>query len=631
MANMLSTATSGLLAFRRSLDTTSHNIANVNTDGYSRQRVQIVTRTPEALASGFVGNGADVRTVERIYNQFVATQARVTSSGLERLNVFTEQANSLNNLFADSQSGLSASLQKFVNAFQDVSNSPASIPARQVVLSQAQAFADRLHAYDQRLQDVGVELASQLTGEAAAISTIASNIAELNELIQIEQARTGQPPNDLMDQRDKALDDLASHINISVTTQDNGSVLVAIGSGQPLVVGSEAATLVAQPDLYDISRSVITLQNLGVPVDITSRLSGGSLGGKLDFQREMLDPARNALGRMAVALTEVVNQQNRAGMDLNGALGQDLMSVGGVEVFERTDNTGSSVANVTRQNPSVGSITDLDYILQYDGAAWGLRRADTGAAVTMAGAGTIASPFTADGISIVLSGAPAAGDSHSIRPTRGAVSGLVLATQDPARVAAAVPIATAQGATNLGSGRISAGSVLNVNNAQLLTPTTIQFTSATTYTINGGPAQAYTVGGNIDFNGWRVQISGAPSANDTFTIRPNTNPAGDNRNALLLADSLARPVLDGGLTSINAATQRFIGSIGVTTNQLRASRDAQEAIHTDNIAARDAISGVNLDEEAANLIKFQQAYQAAAQVISIANTLFDSVLAATRR
>lgn len=631
MGNMLSSATSGLLAFRRSLDTTSHNIANVNTDGYSRQRVQIVTRTPEALSSGFVGNGADVRTIERIYDQFVATQARVTSSGLERLNVFTEQANSLNNLFSDSQSGLSSSLQKFVNAFQDVSNTPSSVPARQVVLSQAQAFADRMHAYDQRLVDAGVNLASQLSGEAAAISTIAKNIADLNELITINQARTGQPPNDLLDQRDKALDDLATHINISVATQDNGSVLVAIGNGQPLVVGSEAATLAAQPDLYDISRSVITLQNLGIPVDITSRLSGGSLGGQLDFQREMLDPARNALGRMAVALTEVVNQQNRAGMDLNGALGQDLMAVGAVEVLERSDNVGSSVATVTRQNPSVGAITELDYLLQFDGAAWSLRRTDTGAAVAMAGAGTVGSPFTAAGVSIVLGGAPATGDSHLIRPTRGAVSGLTMTTQDPARVAAAAPIATAQGATNLGAGRISAGSVLNVNDPQLLTPATIQFTSATTYTINGGPVQAYAVGANIDANGWRVQITGTPSANDTFTIGPNANPAGDNRNALLLANALARPVLDGGLTSINAAVQRFIGSIGVATNQVRASRDAQEAIHADNVAARDSISGVNLDEEAANLIKFQQAYQAAAQVIAVANTLFDSVLAATRR
>jgi flagellar hook-associated protein 1 FlgK len=219
-----------------------------------------------------------------------------------------------------------------------------------------------------------------------------------------------------------------------------------------------------------------------------------------------------------------------------------------------------------------------------------------------------------------------------IRPTRGAIGGLQLTTQDPARIAAAAPIATAVSGNNLGSGRISAGAVRDITDPQLQTPATIQFVTATTYTINGAlPAQPYIAGNNIDANGWRVQITGAPAINDTFTVGPNTNPAGDNRNALLLTEVLGQPVLDGGNTSLNSAAGRFIGGIGVATGQARTSRDSQQAIHNDNVASRDAISGVNLDEEAANLIRYQQAYQAAAQVISIANTLFDSVLAATRR
>jgi flagellar hook-associated protein 1 FlgK len=178
---------------------------------------------------------------------------------------------------------------------------------------------------------------------------------------------------------------------------------------------------------------------------------------------------------------------------------------------------------------------------------------------------------------------------------------------------------------------ISAGQVLNVGNPLLLATATIQFTSATQYTVNGGPVQTYAAGGNIDANGWRVQISGSPSTGDAFTVSQNVNPEGDNRNALLLANIFNQPVLDGGTVSVNSASSRFIGSVGVTTNQLHTSRDAQATIHKDNLAAMDSVSGVNLDEEAANLIKFQQAYQAAAQMISIAGTLFDSILAAVRR
>jgi flagellar hook-associated protein 1 FlgK len=631
MGNMLSSATSGLLAFQRALDTTSHNIANVNTEGYSRQRVQIGTRVPEAFSTGFIGSGVDVQTVERSYDDFIGVQARTTSSGLSRLNVYADQADGVNNLFSDADTGLTASLQKFINAFHDVADSPSSIPARQVVLSQAQAFTDRLSAYDQQLTNVGASLNDQLTGETTAINSLAKTIADLNYRITLDKARTGQPPNDLLDQRDHALDQLATHVNVDVTTQDNGSVIVAIGHGQPLVVGSDAATLVTQVDSYDTTRNSIVIQSSGVPVDITSRLSGGTLGGQLDFQREMLDPARNTLGRITIGLAELVNQQNSNGIDLNGAPGQDLIAVGGVEVLSRNTNTGTSAAAVTRQQPSAGALTDSDYILEYVGAAWSLRRADTGVAVPMAGAGTGASPFTANGISIVVSGTPSANDSHLIRPTRGAISGMQLTTQDPARIAAAAPIATAVSSNNLGSGRISAGTVRDITDPQLQTPATIQFVTATTYTINGGPAQAYTAGSNIDANGWRVQITGAPSINDTFSIGPNTNPAGDNRNALLLTDVLGQPVLDGGNTSLNSAAGRFIASIGVATGQARSTRDSQQAIYNDNVAARDAISGVNLDEEAANLIRYQQAYQAAAQVISIANTLFDSVLAATRR
>jgi flagellar hook-associated protein 1 FlgK len=632
MGDMLSSGVSGLLAFQRALDTTSHNVANANTLGYSRQSTTIGTRAPQAYSNGFIGSGAEVQTVRRSYDNFVAAETRNTSSTLQRLEVFSSKADNLNNLFGDSQTGLTATLQRFINALQDVANSPSSVPARQVVLSQAQSFGDRLAAYDARMSSLDASINSQMADEATAITALARNIAELNQKITIDQARTGQPPNDLLDQRDRLLDDLATHVNIQVVSQDDGSLIVSIGAGQPLVVGNDSATLSAGIDSYDPTRATITLQGTGTSVDITSRLSGGTLGGLQDFRRDLLEPTRNALGRLTVGLTEVVNAQHREGIDLNGALGQDIFSVGGIESFTRNSNAGTGAVTVTRQQPSAGGLTDHDYIAEFNGASWTLRYADTGVAVAMSGAGTLASPFLADGMSIVVSGAPAATDSFLIRPTRGAINGLNVLIEDPAEIAAAAPIATSSSNNNVGNGNISAGEVLNAANPALQTPVSLVFNTATTYQINGvGAAIAYTPGANIDINGWRVAISGSPLAGDSFAVGPNTHPAGDNRNALKLSEVLAQPVLNGGAVALNAAAGQMVGRIGVATNQAHTNRDAQQAIHTDNLRVQDSIAGVNLDEEAANLMRYQQAYQAAAQVISTAATLFQTVLDATRR
>jgi flagellar hook-associated protein 1 FlgK len=202
---------------------------------------------------------------------------------------------------------------------------------------------------------------------------------------------------------------------------------------------------------------------------------------------------------------------------------------------------------------------------------------------------------------------------------------------DPSRVAAAAPIRTAAAGTNSGSGTISAGEVLDSTNAQLRAPVTIQFLTANTYSINGAGSFAYTAGGNIDVNGWRTQISGAPQVGDTFTISDNTSGTGDNRNALLLSDALKAPVLNGGTTSLGSAVGEFVGGIGVATRQAQVNRDAQNVVHEESLSAKEAVSGVNLDEEAANLLKYQQAYQAAAQLIRVADTMFQTLLAATER
>ncbi len=630
MADLLSTGVSGLLAFQRALDTTSHNISNIGTDGYSRQRVLIGTRPAQAYGNGWVGQGANVQTTQRVYDEFVAQQTRSTSSSLEHLDIYAANAERLDNMFGDSSNGLTATLQKFVNAFQSVANSPASIPARQVLLSEANTLQQRLKFFDSRLDDIGNEINTRIKGEVSEVNSLAQGIARLNNEITAGIARTGgQPPNDLLDQRDQLLDQLSQKISVNTVKQDGGTVNVFVGNGQPLVLGGSVNQLATVQDPFDSSRLTVALQTPGSSVDISRNVSGGTLGGMLDFRSEQLDPARSALGRIAVALTDVVNTQHHEGMDLTGALGGDFFAVGGVDVLDSSLNSGTGTVAAVRGD--VGALTGRDYTLEMTGSGWSLRDSQTGAAVPMTGTGTALDPFVADGIEIEVGGTADVGDTFLIRPTRGAIGDMNVLITDPSRVAAAAPIRTAKDTGNSGSGAISAGEVLDSTNAQLRAPVTIEFLTASTYSINGAGSFTYTAGDDIEVNGWRVQISGAPAVGDAFTVSDNTAGAGDNRNALLLSDALKSPVLNNGTTSLSSAVGEFVGGIGVATRQAQVSRDAQNVVYEESVAAQEAVSGVNLDEEAANLLKYQQAYQAAAQLIRVADTMFQTLLAATER
>jgi len=349
----------------------------------------------------------------------------------------------------------------------------------------------------------------------------------------------------------------------------------------------------------------------------------------LDFRREMLEPARNQLGQIAIAVATATNAQHREGMDLQGNLGGDLFAVGDVGVLPRNGNAGSATVSATRTSAS--ALTASDYILEYSGSAWSARRADTGAPVPLGGTGTALDPFTADGLAFVVGGTPAAGDSFKISPTAGAIHGMTVLITDPAKIAAAAPIRSGAGAANSGSGSISAGEVLDATNPALRNGVSIAFTDATHYSVNGSGSFLYTPGGNIDINGWRAVISGAPAAGDTFTMANNTGGVGDNRNMLAMMQSLSQGVLSGGTESIDGAVSRFVGGIGVATNQAQVGAQAQQVILQDTKSAVDTVSGVNLDEEAANMLRYQQAYQAAAQVIRITQDMFDTLLRATQR
>ena len=631
MADMLNTAVSGLLAFQQELDTTSNNISNANTPGYSRETTDLVSVPGPYVGQLSIGDGVQVSSVQRVYDQTVASQVVSATSAYNQLNSFSTQAAQVDNLLGSTSNGLSSQLQSLVSALQTVANSPTSAASRQAFLSQAQSLVSSLQNDDNSLQSLDSQANTQLTSDASEVTSLAQSIATLNKQIMADTSQSSQAPNSLLDQRDQLINQLATYVNVTATQQSDGSVNVYVGTGQALVTGTSAASLTTIPNAYDPSQDDLGLSSPAGPIDVTQQISGGTLGGTLQFRSQMLDPARNGLGQIAVVLSNAMNAQNEAGLDQSGNLGGAIFAVGGVGVLPDSANTGTATVSATVGNAN--AITADNYILSYDGTNWSLSDASSGASVALNGAGTAASPFTAAGLSIVVGGAAQAGDRYLVEPTSGAVSGMQVLLTDPSQLAAAAPLLTAAGSTNTGTASIDQGTVAT-NGTWVRGNYTLSFTGPTTYQVTDGAGAvvqngAYTSGAPITFNGIQVAVSGAPATGDSFSINDNASGAGDNRNLTAMAGLLDQSLI-GGTTSINSAVNDLVTNIGIQTSQSQSGTTAQQAVLTDASNAQQSVSGVNLDEEAANLVQYQQAYQAAAEVINVASTLFNSLISAVQ-
>jgi flagellar hook-associated protein 1 len=618
----------GLNAAQAGLNTTGHNIANAATAGFHRQNAIQSTQQPQQTGSGFFGKGVRVDTVLRTYSQFLENAVLQAQTQDSYLQAYQSQINQIDNLLADPNAGLSPALQSFFSAVQDVASNPASVPSRQSLISQAQALQSRFAAFSSRLADIRTGLNRQIADTTSQINTTAQDLAAINDQILTTQANATQPPNDLLDKRDQLISDLNKLIKTSVVKDTNGSVSVFIGNGQTLVLGAQSFTLSAAPSSadpanYDISYSA---NGTTIPLNSTS-LAGGSLGALLAFRSETLDSVQNNLGRVAIVLAQTFNDQHTLGQDLNGALGQNFFNVPAAQVTVNANNAGT--AAITASNSAVGALTASDYRLSFNAGIWTLQRLTDNTQTTFA-----AFPQTIDGVTLNLaSGAASNGDSFLIQPTRNGARDISVALSDPALVTAAAPIRTASAVANTGDASIAPGTVNTPPppDANLQQTVTITFTSATTFDVNGtgtgNPAGvAYTSGANITYNGWTTQITGTPRAGDTFTIARNTSGVADNRNALLLTALQTTNTVANGTANYQSAYSLVVSSVGNRAREIHVQSDAQTALVQQTTAAQQSVSGVNLDEEAANLIRFQQAYQASGRVLQIASKLFDTIL-----
>lgn len=635
------------------LTTTGHNISNANTAGFHRQQIVQSTNIPQFLGVGFMGQGVHVDTIKRIYSEVLDGQVMQAQATSSQLDAYGAQINQVDNMLADPSAGLSPALQDFFNGVHDVAANPSSVPSRQAMINTAQAMVSRFQTIDQRFKEIRDGINTQVTSSVGEINSYARQIAEINQQITVAQSAASdqQPANDLLDQRDQLLSDLNKIVKVSSVKQDNGILNVFIGNGQTLVVGSQASQLAATPSLQDPERIEVGIITIGNTVLLgEGSLQGGSLGGILAFRSETLDLAQNSLGRVAIGLAQTFNDQHQLGMDLNGALGGNFFTLPVPKVIPNLANPAGGGVAATISD--VGALTTSDYLLNYNGATatWTLLNSTTNQAVAMAGAGTVGSPFTVDGLSIVVTQPSVTSQSASflIKPTINGARDIAVAISDPTKIAAAAPIVTSETSTNTGSGSISAGSVdANYLTALPVLPVTLTYSAVTnnfsgfpvaspvTVThINGTPptiypapaAVPYTEGDTITFDGISLVVTGTPATGDSFTIDTNSGGVADNRNALLLAGLQTQNTLAGGATSYQGAYSQLVSLVGNQAHEIDVTGKAQAKLVTQTEQAQQSLSGVNLDEEAANLMRYQQAYQAAGKMIQIAGTLFDTLI-----
>jgi len=627
MSALLSVGQSALLAAYAQLRTTGHNIANANTPGYTRQDTVLASAGGQYTGGGFFGQGVDIVTVQRRYDRFLTAELSSSTALAAADGARAGQLGRLDSLLADTDNGIGVAIDELNAALADLVNRPADTSARQIVLARADALALRMRTVDAQLQQLGQESSERIGQAATSATDLLGRIARLNERIAAS-AGAGQPPNDLLDERDRLLLDLNGYLKATAYTQADGTVSVFAGGGEALVVGNRAATLRAEPDPLDASRLrvVMALGATELPVSAET-LGGGSIAGLLRFRDQDLQAARTRLGQLAGAMAEAFNRQQSLGVDANGVAGQPMFALGEPRVTAASTNAGS--AQLAASVVDGTQLAASDYEIRYDGTQYLVTRGADGLQRSYA---TL--PQTVDGLQISLgSGTPAAGDRFQLRSATSIAAGFARALSSGAGLATGYAVSAARAGSNTGDVSVAAFSV-DAADPNLTQPVTLTFTAAGSFDVSGAgtgdPAGvAYVPGQAISYNGWTITLQGMPQPGDRIEIVPTADPSVDNRNARAMI-RLADQPLAGGAT-FNDAFAAVLADVGTRTQSAQATEAVSTRLLGDARAAQAQLSGVNLDEEAARLLQYQQMYQAAAKVIQAAQSMFDTLLAATGR
>lgn len=657
---------SGINAAQLGLLTTEHNVVNANTPGYTRQRTVQATNIAVNTGAGSIGQGVHVETIERVYDAFINRQVNTAQTKVSELDAFYSQIKQIDNMLADASAGLSPALQDFFSGVQQVAANPSLLPARQAMISSAQTMVERFHTMDLRLEEINYEINGRISNAVAEINNYASLIAEVNQRIVVSEASYGQPANDLLDQRDRLVSELNQLIKVSTTTNSDGSFNVFIGSGQQLVVGGTAQRMTANPSIADASRIAVGLETNSGSLELPEYLiDGGVLGGLVSFRASSLDRVSNEIGRLAASLTLTFNAQLALGQDLLGNVAGDpefvgnLFTMSGPRVQANSTNTGGGDLSVAFAPPDAPGAPDFggnfytrlqasDYQVSFSaGGAYSVTRLSSNT-VVFNGIGAGVASF--DGLDLTISTVGAPGDRFKIEPFSEVARNVGINQQiaaDPRLIAAAAPVRVTPNIANTGTFRISQGIVgggyslpspaltITVNQTDLQgvgSPWIAVYSDGSQVTgLAGDDIPLNSAGAKLvgfTFDNMHFTVSGAPPTigSDRFIVDNNSTGIQDGRNAILFAKLQTQNTMDGGVSTYQAAYGKLVADNGIRSREAKVQLEAQTAVLQQAQANREALSGVNLDEEAANLIKFQRAYQASSKLLEIGNKLFDTIL-----
>ncbi|HEY4958788.1 MAG TPA: flagellar hook-associated protein FlgK [Caldimonas sp.] len=660
VSSLLSIGARAMTANYAALQVTGNNVANANTAGYSRQSVELATSVSQQTGSGFFGKGVDVTTVTRAHSDFLTSEAATTASLAAADDARNKQLQQLETVFPTGESGFGYAAQQVFNAFVDVSNKPGDSSARQVALARVGDLATQFRSASDQLDSQQAGITQDLKTSVASINSLTARIADLNQRIANVKG-TGHDPNDLLDQRDTALGDLSQLVQVTTVAASDGTVGVFLGGGQKLVLGSDSTPLTTVADPYDPSKVQI-----GIKEGSTTRafpdgfVAGGSVAGLLRVQNHDIPDARGLIGQMASAIAGALNKQQSLGLDLGSpaSAGAPLLAIGaasvaassnnamagGVPVASYLNGSGVRVSSVSISVVDPKELQPSDYELVADPAlpagSYKLTRLADGTSQTVAN-GDVVDGFRID----IAPPAPAARDRFLLQPVSPSTRSITRALDDPKGIAAASPVAATFAAANTGTAALASLAAVSPSINPNLTATitftdnsggysySLVDTTGALPTANG--TGTFVAGQPIALNGFELNLTGVPKQNDVVSIAKTAFPASDNGNAnalLALRDagivgqrSVAGVVTSAGVNVIDAYAGA-LASVGVTVQSASFAADQSASIASDAKNAVAEKSGVNLDEEAARLIQYQQSYQAAAKILQVAQSVFDSLL-----
>ena len=631
MTSLLNIGTRSLAAAQGALSTISHNIANVNTPGYSRQEAVLSTASGQFTGSGFFGRGVDLTTVRRQYDQFLmgAVQSNTAQASADAAR--SDAMAQLDSLFSDPELGIGAAVDGLFSAAGDLGNRPADTSGRQAFVARADQLAQRVTAVGGQLSEMGQLADLRLTQSVAQVNQRLTEIKTLNN--QIAQAQTsGHAPNDWLDQRDVALQALNELIGVSTVASPDGTINLFGSNGAPLLVGNQQSQLQAVPDPADASRLSLQLKVGAITQPLDGQSLGGGISGLVRFRSDDLANAMNQVGRLAVVLADSFNTQQSLGVDANGVPGRALFTVPPPVTRANSANSGSNTVTATVSNSA--DLKPSDYQVDWNGTAYTITRLSDGQTTS-----TAMVPATMDGLTFTASGPIAAGDSYTIQPYAAAANGLSAQPLLPREIATGYAATVESAATNSGNTAVRQFQV-NRQTSDTALPATIAFNNPpTTFNVTGLASGnltnvPYTPGQRMpaapaDYNGWSLTLDGPAAAGDSFVVKKTLNPANNNGNALALGRLADSKLVDGA--TLNESYATLVGDVGIRIQSARDTANVSSRLLNESSSRQQNVSGVNLDEEAANLLRYQQAYQASAKIIQASQQLFDTLLAAVNR